>query len=1346
MLIRWLLITVIFIFAINIQAEKEKLDNINPWDKIDIIPMPKEIKLTGKLLALGNNVKLVIGKNACTQSKIGADWINEKIIKLDGKPLNIIDNPVPQDNSIFIIIGTSDDNESIKNASANNVINLNNKEMGKRGYAIKISNDGKKIYLAGIDPIGTLYACVTFSELIEKQNNFIVWKEANVRDWPDVINMTMGDDFVCSNMYSPELIKFFKNVVGNKNPTEKVKQDYLKHIKEMYDRLLRWKITCAEYKLYSRGRKFMPQKWQQIIKEGIQYGKERGIGALLYAEHPFVGLAADYPELAKSDKILQPERGDGCEMWIRSWVLNDTRKKTAENLAKYIKAIGFTDVGFHDSDTGFFENPARWNDRSEASKKCWGDDYAAATVKKHKIYYDALKKEIPDIRIHFTFYPYQIQVLDLKSGENILAQRFGKSSTVKEMAKTYKVKYERFWKKLHDSLPEDATFCIRETTEAPVNNFRKITHGRGAFIWLALMSHAWRPVFSETPCWIGTFCDNQNDFIYIRYADSYVPLQSLAVREYSWNKNTPGAKTWNLLSPEEQWKHSESNGQIYDVVLPKIIRNIFCHEITADVNEAIRQNVAPHQIFKDNLLLRYDWMQDYNSIKQQADNAEKGAKALDQAWKNFKDSNLNLDEYAIRYLVYLREVFHASMWMAKIRSQNMLAKKLAMKNDLKGAEEAINTGLEYIKVGTEELKSLIAERPEDPVLRGKDYNNWSSRWRLYMADRTDFGKMEKILLQTKSELKEFITLGTIPKRILKKLSRRILRGCQTNEKIEVDGKLKEKSWTTAFPIESFLSFHKPGQVAKAFTCGKLLYDKDNIYLSFTCWLPGSNSIPDNDAVECFFNNAGLRKDYIHFIIKANGSVVQQYNKAEQAGGTTKWRKNNNWKCEGFKSAINKKNDFWTVEMKVPRKSINAKNMEWGWKANFCRAYPFNGEFDLSSTMPPGTKDFHDLKVFPSLYWAQQTGFLPEIEIQPVDLKIQKLTRKDATATSVSFRLSINSNLVLNNAVIEVTAYNKNGKLQSEKIIAEIPRIFYQWKSDKTFAIDYPEICNSGGLLVKLRTNEGESKRWIRFGGWKGANDIGSIFTNGIANKALNGCCFLPSMITVGGTQVDILNSKSGTVEFWIKPNRRGAWLPPYRKNEIRIGNNAVVHYGPFRKRYPRHTNNSPLAIYHSSSGNIIFSIFNNNHSGWISSANIRKNHRWNPKVWHHVACVWNGKNDKGSSMRIYLDGKKVTDLPKIVHKKRLKHGQMVAVENVKPYPIQIGSLNSDWLPADAVIDELRFSRTARYNENFVPDRKEFMLDKETSALFHFNENLIGHGIDSKGEKYRIDAIAGIANQ
>ena len=56
-----------------------------------------------------------------------------------------------------------------------------------------------------------------------------------------------------------------------------------------------------------------------------------------------------------------------------------------------------------------------------------------------------------------------------------------------------------------------------------------------------------------------------------------------------------------------------------------------------------------------------------------------------------------------------------------------------------------------------------------------------------------------------------------------------------------------------------------------------------------------------------------------------------------------------------------------------------------------------------------------------------------------------------------------------------------------------------------------------------------------------------------------------------------------------------------------------------------------------------------------------------------------------------------------------------------PFPVQLGSMNTGYRPADALIDELRIGSVRRYDRAFVPE-KRMKQDAATLALFHFDDD------------------------
>jgi len=1319
------------------------------WEQVDVVPMPKRIALTDREIeiAAGQTV-LVVGAQKTRQSEIGAEWINRRLCKLGGGALRVVSEANVPSTALRIVIGTRSGNGLVEQAARADVVNVGPDNPGRRGYEIRTSTDGRTVYLAGADAIGTLYASVTFAELLHKKDNAVVWRQAVVRDWPDVIYVTLGDDFV-GTLAIPELLVLGKRMRYSRDPSPEAREEFLNAFRAHYERLLRWKVTLWVYSgLGAMGRRFEPSKGREVIREAVEFGRERGVGALYWSENPFVCLTKHHPEL--EDKALPPGRYKG---WIRSWVMDDVRAETARNTAAHYTALGIDHIGFHDTDTGGYENPAQWNLRTEASLKRWGDDYVAATVHKHRIYYDEIKERFPQARMHVTVYPYNLSALNVRTCEDYLAHRYGRGPATSQLARKYHRRYTTFWRRMHELMPPDVTFCIRENDPAVVRAYKELNTGRGVFLWFALLSHSWRSFFSEAPRWTGSLVEQPDDVIFTRYSDYFVPLMSLAVREYSWNTRAPGAAPWARLPGTEQWKHGEPRGEIYDVVLPHIIRNMFGREIAPEMTRAVSRNIEPRQIFERVRFKSCLQAFAYEEMKRQADLAAEATAAVDEAWGKVQTSGdrLGMDDYTHARLTYLREVFHACKWMAQARAQDLLARELATKQDVAGAEAAVAKGLALVEEGQTDLERLVTERPADSVFHKKDYNRWAAGWRSFTADHVDLGLAGKRLVQTRTEFKQLGSLGAAPERIVEGFAReRFARAFHTRGAISIDGELTEADWAKAHPTECLFAYKRGKQLARAHTRARFLSDDERLYIGLDCWTPGEMPVSDKDTVEVFLKPPQPDTDYVHFFVTAAGGVRHQRCRAKKVGTAVRWLHDNDWTCEGLASAVRRGDRRWGCELSIPVAGLGfgaAKQaLRQTWRLNLCRICPVEGDRELSTILPPPTVDFHAPLRFRPLYWERSEPFVTRLSTEALRLSVKTRALPDTTATVATFGLQVEANQVIHNLTVEAEAYDASGELHARKELASVSRVFYRWESRGDYDVMFREESKQGGLRLILRCEEGRAEKWIRFGGWKGAKGMGDIFGPGLGQgRALIGACFLPGAVTLpdGGT-LKLLNAPAGCLEFWVRPNWRGAWLVPHSKGEPRRGRNAFIHYGPVRKTYPWHTNNSPLSLLHfSREGSLVASLLGTRYAGWLSQASLRKSKRWQAGEWRHVALVWDASGDPQNQSRLYVDGKKAAGVSYTQALDRLGENPAVRMENTNHFGIQIGCLNSGLCAADAAIDELRISRVARHSSDFTPSQREFQLDEHTTALLHFNGDLMGNGMSPGGAEYTLSASPGV---
>ena len=1302
------------------------------WEAVDVVPMPKRLRLAGDTLDLSRGVVLVLGAKPCRQSRIGAEWINKRVQAHGGVPLRIVSiKAVPAD-AAALVIGTWRDNALIADAVKRGLVDVGKDNPGGRGYEIRLSPEERRVYLAGADPLGALYACVTLGEMLAKQPGAVHWRRAEVRDWPDYRHAYLGPILGTSNA-----IEFPGKGIICAKPRPSQREAYLRGVRAYYDRLLRWKVSSFLYGLYWHfgiAQRSTPEG-RAVLREGVEYGKERGIAALISCK-PFVGLKTEFPGLKPELKGGRP----AYKAWVRGWAprYDAPRREHAARVAKFGREVGATEFYFHDTDTGGLYNPTRWNDRDAESRKRWGDDYAAAVAHKHLIHYRAIKREVPDARILYTFYPYCPKML----------------APDEPYSPELKQHYRDFWRRLGEFMPDDVIICMRETYKPQVDEMRKLWK-QPVHLWYG-GDKLWQTFFTEYVRHMITFYGDPNDHLWpVPRGEVFVPLQGLAALEYAWNVHAPGATHFYEIPKKygaAYWKQSEGDGPTFTVILPHVVRNLFGRRAAPAVYKAVRANLSFNQVFHPLARTRRQLLTTHELMKKQADAAETGVRALDRLWNQARrgPDRMGMDDYAFRRLVYMREVFHTCQWMAKLQAAELLARKLARKQDPKGAREAIEAGLKLVPEARRDLAALLKERPKDPVFAVPRSGRMPFRERLlhaYMADGIiDLGKMEKRLKQTQGALGE---MGPVPANVLKVLAGgRMLRAVAAKAPVRVDGKLDEPAWRSAYPIEGFLVYQHGKRIATAHTRVRLAYDATRLYVAFESWVPGGEKVRDDDGVEVFLKPRSMGGDYVHFLINAAGRVRHQY-QHYQGSRTRGWKPDNAWVCPGVVTKIVRVDGRWDLEMSFPLKALKIKRPGEAMTGNFARACPrAAGGPEFSSTQPPDAVDFHDSRRFPKVIWAGDDVYRMDRQVETPGFKVAAKTLDDGIASMASFHIELRVSQVLNDLRVTAEAYGPKGRLRSRSEIARAPRVFYQWRSPAVAQVPFGETVKAGAVRLRFVCHEGEWDHWVRFGGstqglFRREKDAPPGFR---ATAHVVGPVWFPTMVKLGGAakSARLFETKQGTVEFWLQPSWSGRFPPPsYFKSEYRWMDHCLLNFGRDNARAPRHYWPSALILqHHGYYGQITAAVVNKQNVSWSAWRSVKQDAGWRRDVWRHVAVVWDASAKPGDWVRFYVDGKRASGPAKCGKANRLGEDKSVRLQVAPPFPFQLGAINTGRNPCRGAFDELRCSRTARYTKDFTPSKTPLELDRDTTALFHFDNALEGEGVAPNGARYTLQATPG----
>jgi len=345
--------------------------------------------------------------------------------------------------------------------------------------------------------------------------------------------------------------------------------------------------------------------------------------------------------------------------------------------------------------------------------------------------------------------------------------------------------------------------------------------------------------------------------------------------------------------------------------------------------------------------------------------------------------------------------------------------------------------------------------------------------------------------------------------------------------------------------------------------------------------------------------------------------------------------------------------------------------------------------------------------------------------------------------------------VLHDVVLVAECLGETGSTDSRQTLATVGVVPFVWKSRDRYQAVFESVVRRGAVRVTLRSPEIETVAAARIGDWPGAGDAVPLFSgpepgrdgNDFRSTAgLAAPCRFATEIRIDGRDepLRILGRHRGTLEFWIKP-RWSALHPIHGRRPPWSPDHVFVHSGVLRPGYPYRTNQSSFAISYNVAGNRLdWAIRNQRYAGWRVSDTGTEPKQWFDPPWHHAACVWDhATGDAADQMRLYVDGKRRPQKVSLQNGDRLGDDNRVQADPVA-YVLQLLSMNSGRGRAPAVMDELRISRTPRYDADFAPAFAPLTVDADTTALFHFDNTLAGAGMAADGERYEIQAVPGAA--
>jgi hypothetical protein len=353
--------------------------------------------------------------------------------------------------------------------------------------------------------------------------------------------------------------------------------------------------------------------------------------------------------------------------------------------------------------------------------------------------------------------------------------------------------------------------------------------------------------------------------------------------------------------------------------------------------------------------------------------------------------------------------------------------------------------------------------------------------------------------------------------------------------------------------------------------------------------------------------------------------------------------------------------------------------------------------------------FHTPRKFAAVRFGGEEVAVPEpqveVTIRPVDFGHE--TTGDGSGTYFGGELFLETDRNLHD--VRVSAEYTDGlRPLGQADLGSIDMIQLRWSPSQPLRIRIPTEVPGVACSFVVNSREGSWAFQRRFGNPRRSDPPADrLFAAAPDGKALAMPAHFSSL---DPAKLDI---EEGTIEFWIRPS----WnVMSHSTGPRGTLEHTLLNIGPVRPDHLYLSNYSSLTISHIASGNVSAILSNRNYEARTVSASIRD---WRAGQWHHVALQWKLDDGGKTAMALYVDGRLVSD--RCMGNTRNPNDRPLEMKPL-PYPVQIGSMNTGYRPADALIDDLRISSGRRYDGPFVPARP-LDGDNRTLALFHFDGDL-----------------------
>jgi hypothetical protein len=283
---------------------------------------------------------------------------------------------------------------------------------------------------------------------------------------------------------------------------------------------------------------------------------------------------------------------------------------------------------------------------------------------------------------------------------------------------------------------------------------------------------------------------------------------------------------------------------------------------------------------------------------------------------------------------------------------------------------------------------------------------------------------------------------------------------QTKAEIKIDGVSDEPDWDNAERAENFI-LNAPIDNAppSQSTVVRMLYDQANLYLFADCFddphyiiqTLKRDGFGGSDEFAVLIDPVGKKANGYGFGVNAMGAQTEVI--MFPAGSDATW--DNRW----F-SAVSRHEDKWTVEMKIPLKSLRYNENVTEWRVNFTRLDPGSNEISVWAAVPRQF-DFADIGYYGTMKWPEapkkQGGNISLIPFTSV--RFDKVSDQNEAKVQAGGDVKIAITPSLN---LDLTSFSDFSQVEVDVQVTNLTRFSIFFPERRQFFIENNDIFNNFG--------------------------------------------------------------------------------------------------------------------------------------------------------------------------------------------------------------------------------------------------------------------------------------------